>query len=684
MDIHHASAPVQAAGPAGGDPLPAAGPAAPPSGPRHRRRHRLRIALLFLAGTAPGWGALPLAAQAPTLQPTNQSRFAPLELPDAGRVRSAHGEPGPDYWQQAADYDIRVAIDPTEHRVTGTETITYRNHSPYALEFLWIQLDQNLFRPGSRGALVNSGSRWRGAFPGGGYDLSRVEIVQNGRRYTPDITEVDTRMRLDLETPLANAGGEIAIEVDWTFVVPEYGADRMGRLEGVDGWVYELAQWYPRMYVFDDIDGWNPLPYLGQGEFYLEYGDFSVEITAPRELIVVAGGELLNPEDVLTPEQQRRLERARTSRETVPLVAPDEVGRPDSRPAGAGPLTWRFRLENARDFSWAASRAFIWDAAGWEGVLLQSAYPREGLGTEANPGWERSTEYLQHTIPHYSEQWFRYPYPVAVNVAGIVGGMEYPGIVFCGVGARGRGLFGVTDHEFGHIWFPMIVGSDERRYAWMDEGFNTFINHYSTLAYYGPEAQLGTAAPSIVQQMLAPTADQPITTHPDVLRREGLGFLAYRKPGYGLILLRELIVGPDRFDEAFRAYIEDWAYRHPQPADFYRTMEEHTGENLSWFWRGWFQGTETLDQAVAGVDHEAGTTRIHLRNRSGLIMPVPLEIELASGEVIRRTLPAEIWARGNDYTLELEMDGRPVRVTIDPTGILPDVERGNDVWRPAA
>ncbi|MCA9738288.1 MAG: M1 family metallopeptidase [Gemmatimonadetes bacterium] len=627
--------------------------------------------------------AAPLAAQVPqTLPPTNQAMFAPLELPDPGLVRAPTGEPGEDYWQQRADYRIRATLDPSAHRVTGSETITYTNNSPGELEFLWIQLEQNLFRPGSRGALVNSGSRWRGAFPGGGVDLSRVEVVHSGTRYRPSTTIDDTRMRLDLETPLAGEGGTIDIEIDWSFVIPEYGADRMGRLEGADGWVYELAQWYPRMYVYDDVDGWNPLPYLGQGEFYLDYGTYDVEITVPRDVIVVAGGELLNPQDVLTAEQQRRMERARATRETVMIVSADEVGTAASRPSGSGALTWKYRLENARDFSWAASRAFIWDASSWEGVLLQSAYPREGIGTDENPGWERSTEYLQHTIPYYSQQWFRFPWPVAVNVAGIVGGMEYPGIVFCSVRARGQGLFGVTDHEFGHSWFPMIVGNDERRYAWMDEGFNTFINHYSNLAFYGDDAQRAqsTSSPNIVQQMLAATADQPIETYPDVLRREGLGFMAYRKPGYGLILLRELVLGPDRFDAAFKSYIRNWAYKHPKPWDFYRMMEEVSGEQLAWFWRGWFRTTETLDQSVAGVAYEQGTTRVRLTNRSGLIMPVPLEIELENGEVLRETLPAEVWMRGDDYVLELETAAAPVRVTIDPAALLPDTDRSNDTW----
>ncbi|HSM05128.1 MAG TPA: M1 family metallopeptidase [Longimicrobiales bacterium] len=628
--------------------------------------------------------ALPLGAQRPAVvaPPTNQAIFAPLELPAPDLLRRPGGDPGPAYWQQRADYRIDVELIPAEHRVRGRETIHYVNNSPDALPFVWVQLEQNLFAPGSRGALVNSGSRWRGFFPEGGLQLEGVAVVQDGDRYTPQVTVDGTRMRVDLARPLAPSGDGLDLDISWTFVVPEYGADRMGRYPAERGTVYELAQWYPRMYVYDDVAGWNPLPYLGQGEFYLEYGDFEVAITAPRDQVVVAGGELLNPDEVLTPDQLERYRRARTSDTTVVILGRDEVGTAASRPAGDGPLTWRYRLENARDFSWAASSAFIWDAAGWNGVLLQSAYPHEGLGDDGASGWERSTEYLLHTIPYYSETWFTYPYPSAVNVAGVVGGMEYPGIVFCGVGARDQGLFGVTDHEFGHSWFPMIVGSDERRYAWMDEGFNTFINHYSNLDFYGEAAARTrrTSGAFIAGQMQSPIADQPIMTAPDVLRREGLGFMAYRKPGYGLILLREVVLGEERFDAAFRSYIDEWAYRHPQPSDFMRHVEEVAGEDLAWFWRGWFWSTDVLDQSVTAVEDTETGTDIRLRNEAGLVMPVLLHVEFEDGTTLDRTLPVEIWMRGDDYTLSLDRKA-VARVFLDPDFVLPDVDRENNEWR---
>ncbi len=619
-----------------------------------------------------------------TLPPTNQAMFAPLQLPEADAYRIATGAPGPEYWQQEADYRIRTSLDTLSHTVSGSETITYVNNSPDSLPFVWMQLEQNLFAPDSRGSIINSGdrARWRGSFEGGGLRLDSIAIDQDGRSYAPESFVDGTRMRVDLQRAMRPASDTVQLRISWSFIVPEYGADRMGRLQTEKGWVYEIAQWYPRMTVYDDVHGWNTLPYLGQGEFYLEYGDFDVEITAPRDMLVVGSGTLLNPDDVLTGRQLARYRAARTSDTTLAIIAADEVGTPQSRPSGNGPLTWKFRIEHSRDFSWAASKAFIWDATGWDGVLIQSAYPHEGIGDEANPGWENATKYLRHTISYYSKEWFHYPWDSAVNVAGIVGGMEYPGIVFCSVNARGQGLFSVTDHEFGHNWFPMVVGSDERRYAWMDEGFNTFINYYSNIDYWGAGAENARSeqADYIAPQMLSPIADQPILTFPDLIRGEGLGFLAYRKPGFGLILLREIILGDARFKTAMRTYVRDWAYKHPTPSDFFRVIEDVSGENLSWFWRGWFYQTDVLDQAVAGVDAQPDGSVLHLRNDEGLVMPVLLEVEMADGRVVRKQLPVEVWTRGNAFDFFLAGKGTVVRVTLDPDHRLPDVDRTDNVW----
>ena len=639
-----------------------------------------RVTLLFLLAAAL---FVPAAAQQRTPDTPTPAPFAPLNLPAANDYRSGSGEAGPAYWQQRADYRIAATLDPATHRLSGTETITYTNNAPHALDYLWLQLDQNLFAPDSRGAMLQPpDTRWTGFFEGAGFDVARLELVRAGERTTATYLIDDTRLRIALDTPLPPGGASIDIEIDFAFTVPEYGADRMGRLDVEQGTVYEFAQWYPRVSVYDDVNGWNALPYLGQGEFYLEYGTFDVAITAPRDFVVVATGELQNEAEVWTEAQLQRLGEARRSVETVPIISAQEVGKPETRPATRELLTWTFHAENVRDFAWAASQAFIIDAAGWDGILLMSAYPKEGIGTGGEAGWEASTQYLRHSIPYYSETWFRYPYPVAVNVAGIVGGMEYPGIVFCSVEARDQGLFGVTDHEFGHTWFPMIVGSDERRYAWMDEGFNTFINYYSNIAFYGEGAgRTARVAPeTVAQRMQEPIADQPIYTYPDQLRGEGLGFLAYRKPGAGLILLREYILGPERFDPAFREYIQRWAFKHPQPADFFRTIEDGAGEDLDWFWRGWFFGTDRLDQAIAGVTADDDGTTIEVTHREGLLMPAELELRYADGTAERLRLPVEAFFTEPSHGVRI---GRSdlVGVTIDPDGLLPDADRENNAWQ---
>jgi hypothetical protein len=638
-------------------------------------------------------GSLPVAAQ-PTPQQVpdhNLESFEPVDFPDPNRYRDADGSPGTEYWQQSADYQIDVALDTATNRVTGTETITYTNNAPETLERLWVQLEQNYFKPGSRGAAaVPSDARFSGFFEGAGYDLSDLRIQRDGETTTPDTLIDGTRMRVSLSEPLAS-GDSLQLSFDFEYTLPKYGADRHGRLKVEDGTVYQFAQWYPRMYVYDDVHGWNPLPYLGQGEYYLEYGTFQVDITVPRDMIVAATGRLQNPDEVLTEAQRERLSEARNSRETVMIIDSTEVGAADTRPAGDGRLTWEYEADRVRDFAWAASQAFIWDAAqaetGQGTILAQSFYPREGLGTSAKkPGWEQSTKFVQHSVEFYSDFIAPYPYPNAINVAGRVAGMEYPQIMFCDVNSRGRDLFGVTDHEFGHTWFPMVVGSDERRWAWMDEGLDTFINQYSRLDYYGggrvPPAKVMTGLSKYVtKQMGSPMGNQPIMTYADRVRDQALGLLAYVKPGYGLMLLREHVLGPERFDSALRAYFDRWAYKHPKPADFFRTVEEVAGEDLDWFWRSWFYETDTMDQAVDSVA-TGDTTRVIVEQRDELMLPMTVQLTYEDGSTERRRVPTEAFYTQDTNTLRVTQ-GTLQKVTIDPKQILPDMNRGNNTWTPS-
>jgi hypothetical protein len=639
------------------------------------------VSVLFLA--------LPAAAQ--DLPQHNLESFEPLDLPDPDSYRAADGKPGDRYWQNGANYRIDVVLDTAANRLTGEQTITYTNNSPESMERLWVQLEQNYFKPDSRGAkVVPADARFSGFFEGAGYTLSTVEIKHAGKTYTPDYSVEGTRMVLPLAEALAARGGELEIQLEWSFEIPEFGADRHGILDVDQGTIYQLAQWYPRMYVHDDVHGWNPLPYLGQGEYYLEYGTFNVNITVPRNMIVAATGTLLNPGEVLTRTQRRRLERTRDSDGTVTIISREEVGTPGTRPDGEGPLTWRYRAEQVRDFSWAASQAFIWDAAmanagGDHEVLAQSLYPKEGLGTDDNPGWEESTEYVKHSVEFYSDFLAPYPYDSAINVAGTVAGMEYPQIMFCDVESRDRDLFGVTDHEFGHVWFPMVVGSDERRWAWMDEGLNTFMNQYSEDAYYDENnKQSLQRASKIIGQRFAPSpfSDQPIMTHSDHVRDRALGFLAYFKPANGLMLLRDYVVGPERFDAAFRAFFDRWAYKHPQPSDFFRTIEDVTGEDLDWFWRSWFYETDTMDHAVANVA-TGDTTTVTVEQRGELMMPMTVEMTYDDDSTERRRIPTEAFFTKDTHTITLT-DRRLTAVRLDPEQLLPDTKPDNNTWTAAA
>tara|TARA_B110000902_G_scaffold141212_1_gene163074 strand:+ start:17440 stop:19674 length:2235 start_codon:yes stop_codon:yes gene_type:complete len=610
-------------------------------------------------------------------------------------TRSASGKPGHAYWQNSADYSIDVNLNETTKEISGSEIITYTNNSPDTLEFLWMQLDQNLFKKDSRGNAIipvrGSRNGAKGQDFDGGYGINTIKLLyKNGRRFTEveaSYSIIDTRMKINLPKALEANGGSVGIKIDFSFTSPDYGSDRMGVLETKNGRIFTLAQWYPRMCVYDDVSGWNTLPYLGAGEFYLEYGTFNVNITAPASHLVVCSGALLNPSEVYTAEQQNRLKKAKASDATVMIRSKAEVTDPNSRPTRTSTLTWKFRIENARDVAWASSASFILDAArinlpSGKPTLAMSAYPVESVGQDA---WTRSTEYTKASIEHYSEKWLEYPYPAAINVAGNEGGMEYPGIVFCNYDSKAERLWGVTDHEFGHIWFPMIVGSNERLHAWMDEGFNTFINSLSSAAfndgeYKDPERNMHRFSSVLVNENL-----EPVYTSPDNLKEKNLGILAYYKPGAGLSLLREHILGPERFDEAFTAYINRWAYKHPTPDDFYRTIENVAGEDLRWFWRGWFVNSWKLDQAITEVKYVKNDPTqgalITIENLEKMPMPVVIEFKTKSGEVTRQTLPVEIWKRNTSWTFKHDSTEELAKVVIDPDYVLPDSNSKNNKWK---
>ncbi|HWB93395.1 MAG TPA: M1 family metallopeptidase [Puia sp.] len=648
-----------------------------------KKIQRLAMAALMLA-------ALPVSQ----LTAQTASNYDPHELfgpyffrTDGNEIRSASGQPGPKYWQNRADYLIRATLDEQDTTINGEVTIDYTNKSPDKLDFLWLQLDQNLFRPDSRGAATTpvTGDRFDvKGFSKGGYHIEAVEVTYDTKSYAVAPVISDARMLVRLHSPVRANGGKVRVKVKYSFAIPVYGADRMGRLATRNGIVYELAQWYPRMCVYDDVESWNTLPYMGLGEFYCEYGNFDYYLTAPAEMTVVASGDLQNPQEVLTAREIERLAKARRSDTTVMIVKPEEVGQPSSRPKTTGTLTWHFKMNNTRDVSWAASRAFIWDAArvnlpSRRPAIAQSAYPIESAGKDR---YGRSTEYLKRSMEIYSDLYFEYPWNSAVSVAGVALGMEYPGIIFCKSDLMNGDLWGDVTHEIGHNWFPMIVGSNERRFMWQDEGLNTFINQFSTRGF-GNGEYYRKPNPEFMYRIFSKEKD-PLMTPPEAMNLKGYGAY-YFKTAAGLNLLRDVIVDSNRFDYAFRQYIHRWAFKHPQPDDFFRTMNSTMGENLDWFWKEWFFTTDKLDQAVTSVKYVDGDSTkgalITIDNLDKMAMPVIVKVGDASGNFQVVKLPVDIWERGGSWTFKYPSAMKVTSVELDPEHVLPDENRANNVWK---
>jgi len=498
---------------------------------------------------------------------------------------------------------------------------------------------------------------------GGAVRLDSMTATGQPLKYTL----YDTTLRLDLPTPL-EPGGVFEFKIAWAWLVPEYGFGRMGRV----GTLYEVAAWYPRLMVYDDVNGWNNDPFIGPGEFYLEYGDFSVDLTLPAGYLVAATGTLQNPDEVLTREQRSRLNRARRSETPVAIVTAEEARAAAGRQA-TGTKTWRFKAETVRDFAFAAAPNFRWDASSWDGILIQTFYRPEALP------WEEANRMSLATIRHFSQQLGRYPYPHATTVEGHIEGMEYPMITFVPSYESREDLFFVLTHEFGHEWFPMLVGSNERIHVWMDEGFNTFADIASIQEYFAGEAYADTvvthlhnlyaehALPGVEQRMDLPPAEQ-----------HDLFWTAYQKPAMMLHLLRTEVMGAERFDHAFREYVAAWSNKHPTPADFFRLMEDAGGMDLDWFWRGWIYSTARLDQSIEAVSDSAGHPIIRLRSRGDMVMPAELRLNYAGGgETVR--LPVEMWYQGPEFVYRGRR-GNLISIELDPRAIYPDTNRNNNRW----
>jgi len=537
--------------------------------------------------------------------------------PTPTEARIASGAPGPKYWQQRADYNLKVSLEERKNLLTGQGRIVYHNQSPHTLKYIWMQLDRNKYTPGSLGHQSSEAPKLgktkydsfeslllKETFDGG----FKIDKLTDARGTELKHRVVDTMMRVDLPQPL-KPGQSFTYLIDWHYTLTDSrtrgGRSNMEKFEK-GGKIFEIAQWFPRVCAYTDVRGWQNKAFLGRGEFALEFGDYRVEITTPANHVVASTGELKNPDKVLKPVWKERLKEAETAKAPMFIITPKEAAQNEStKPKGT--KTWIFEAKNVRDFAWSSSRKFIWDAVqhklttSQKPVWAMSYYPNE-----AEPLWSTySTHSIIHTLNFYSKYTFDYPYPVAISVNGPVYGMEYPMICFNGPrpekdgtyseGTK-NGLISVVIHEVGHNWFPMIVNSDERQWSWMDEGLNSFIQMLAEQEWRHNYPSRGT--PRNIIGYMTSSYQRPIMTNSESILQFGPN--AYSKPAAGLSILRETILGREIFDDAFKEFSQRWMFKSPEPADFFRTMEDAAGVDLDWFWHSWFYTTKHVDIGVTG------------------------------------------------------------------------------------
>ncbi len=660
-----------------------------------RSRRAASYVALSLTVAAPLASPLGAQEQRPPIQITPQrpravtdtSIFAPLVLPTANEMRAGSGAPGVRYWQNRADYALAATLDTAAKTVHGEMTLRYTNNSPDTLRFLWLQTEQNAFKTNTLNSFVfPEQSRFGARGFAGGYNFTRFDQLLNtpaagksARRAALKRRDNETLLKVDLAEPLA-PGKTATIDAAWTFLVPEHGADRMGR----DGALFEIAQWYPRVAVYDDVRGWNIEPYLGQGEFYLDYGNYSLAITVPAGYIVASTGVLQNAREVLTPTQIARHAIAAKSDTVIRLITADELKGGAARARTTGTMTWKFAAKNVRDAVWAASPDFQWDASSWKGIMAYAYYR-----PSAAVNWHDAADQSRMSIMEYSERWFMYPWPQISAIEGPISGMEYPMVAMENKSQDVYDLYNVVTHEIGHMWFPMIVGSNERAYMWQDEGFNTFINTFSESRRYpekGDQMARSAEERRLVEGYMVNGIDKPVVMNPDRIDPRLLGEAAYVKPSVGLQLLRQEILGPDAFDDAFRTYIARWAYKHPTPTDFFRTMEDVGGRRLDWFWRQWFVENARFDQSIDSVvTSKVGDTTVVAvlyGNRERGVLPIRAHFTFSDGTLRDYVYPAEVWSTNSrSYAREYRFAGKELaRIELDPEHRLLDIDRTNNSW----
>ncbi len=610
-------------------------------------------------------------------------------------LRSASGKPSSGYWQNEADYIVKASFNIESKLLKGEVAIYYTNNSPDQLDALWLQMDQNTEKAESRGNKLQNPNIEPDVTKG--YTISKIRLLKDGKWEEVPFIVDGTRMQLRLQNNV-QPKEKIQLAIDYSYVLqPEGGGWRSGYMDSENGKIFEFSYWYPRMCVYDDYYGWNTLPFIGGGEMYLDYGTIEYEITVPSNQVVVGAGALLNEKDILNTTTLQRLEKARNSDKTVFIRTADELKKPVTK-SNTETVTWHFKMENTRDVAWAMSSGYIWDAAkinlpNGKSALAQSVYPV--ASTQNKRAWARSTEMLKYSVEDFSKKWFEYPYPVATSVAGPVGGMEFPSLAFNYWNVEPYDMFLLASHEIGHSWYPMIVGSDERRHPFMDEGFNTFIDIYAQDDFNGGEFAPkrdgeyapggGNPADEIVK-VIEDTKDGPtLMTPADGQDHKYVHPLSYFKSAFGLVLLREVILGHDKFDYAFRQYTKNWAYKHPRPEDFFKSMDNGSGEDLTWFWNGWFYHNWQLDQAITKMEYTEGKeskgATITVTNKQQMVMPILVSVEESNGKTHTFSVPVEIWRLGKNAAFHVNTTSKITHIVLDADHQLPDMDRTNNEWK---
>ncbi|HEU0014542.1 MAG TPA: M1 family metallopeptidase [Longimicrobium sp.] len=655
------------------------------------------LAALITAACAPvGEPIVAPLPQGAALDTAGRPFLRPVNPPEEYRAavtagtRSTTGAPGPRYWQQAVRYSIQAELDPADRRITGRERIVYRNRSPNALPQVMFNLYQNLFTEEffGRTPLATGGLNLT-ALRIGGQSLGLVTQQQyeaNQRESRPTVGYIvgGTLARVLLPAPIA-AGDSAVFEVEWNFRVPPGpNAPRTGWEDALGGRVFQVAQWYPQISVYDDVQGYDVTPYRAQGEFYLDYGDWDVELTLPAGWIVGATGELANAEQVLTPQVRQRLAAAARSDTPMPILGAGEVGT-GTNAGGGGKVTWRFTARNVRDFAWATSNRYQWDA-------LRAVVPAEGGGTRdvmvhsfyrtGAPHWGESARHGEHSTEFFSQTLVPYAYPQITVTEGSIYGMEYPMIVFIGRPDDREGLYEVIAHEVGHEWFPMMVGQDEAAYAWMDEGFTTYNEHRAVRDFF-PQSDPWDEPRDAYLTLNRQRGEQPLMTHSDIMGDHAYGVAGYFKPGAVMRSLQR-VLGDSVFFQGMRTYAREWMFKHPYPWDFFNTMERVSGRDLDWFFYPWFYRTVTMDQEVSEVRPAAGGVAVTVRDVGQIPAPTDIVVTTADGRRVTHTIPIERWLSPSTRvnTVTIPVNGSVTRVELDPEEWFPDVNRRNNVWTP--